>query len=268
MPRSALTSSAPATTDPAEVAKFGRMAATWWDPDGPMKPLHRINPVRLAYLRARIVARFGRDDGLLRPLEGLDLLDIGCGAGLVCEPMARLGATVTGIDPSPEIVAAASLHAEESGLAVNYRATTVEALSAAGARFDVVLALEVVEHVAEVATFIRAAANCLRPGGVMILSTINRTLRAYGLAILGAEYVLRWLPVGTHDWERFVRPDELARMTGAAGLVAFSRLRSEDRARPVGRGLGVACHDLLDPAYHRVDLLRRGAGERDRVGDQ
>lgn len=223
MPRSAPPSPALPTTDPAEVLKFGRMAATWWDPDGPMKPLHRINPVRLAYLRERIVDRFDRDGSLLRPLEGLDLLDIGCGAGLVCEPMARLGATVTGIDPSPDIIAAANLHAEEAGLAVDYRATTVEALCAAGARFDVVLALEVVEHVAEVQAFIRAATGCLRPGGVMILSTINRTLRAYGLAILGAEYVLRWLPVGTHDWERFVRPDELARMTEAAGLVEIDR---------------------------------------------
>ncbi len=217
------TSPAAASIDRGEVKKFADLAQRWWDPDGPMRPLHRINPVRLAYLRERIDAHFGTDAGSFRPLDGRTVLDIGCGAGLICEPLARLGGTITGIDPAAENIAVAKLHAEQSGLAIDYRATTVEEVASGGERFDLVLALEVVEHVADVPGFVASAAACLRPGGLTVFSTINRSLRAFTLAIVGAEYVLRWLPVGTHDWEKFVRPDELTRAMRAAGLAQDDR---------------------------------------------
>lgn len=205
------------TRDEAEIARFNALAHQWWDPEGPMKPLHRLNPARLAFLREAAIGHFGRDARALRPFGGLSLLDIGCGAGLVSEPMARMGFRVSGIDPAEENIAAARSHAEPSGLAIHYRATTVEALPAEE-RHDVVTLLEVVEHVADVGAIIAEAAARLKPGGLFVGSTINRTLKAYGLAILGAEYLLRWLPRGTHDWEKFVTPAEFESHLRAAGL--------------------------------------------------
>jgi 2-polyprenyl-6-hydroxyphenyl methylase / 3-demethylubiquinone-9 3-methyltransferase len=211
------------TVDRQEVEKFARLAAEWWDPDGPMKPLHRLNPVRLAYVRDRIAARFGRDPAAPTPLAGLRLLDIGCGAGLLTEPLARLGPNVVGADPAEANIAVARLHAGQAGLAIDYRAATAEALAEAGESFDVVLAMEVVEHVADLAAFLRAAAAVLRPGGLMLLATINRTPKAFALAIVAAEYVLGWLPRGTHSYERLVRPEELERALGEAGLAIIDR---------------------------------------------
>ncbi len=206
------------TVDPAEVARFSALASRWWDADGPMRPLHRLNPLRLAWIRDQICARFSRDPKTPAALSGLSVLDVGCGAGLVTEPLARLGAAVTGIDPGEETIAAARLHAAEAGLAIDYRATTAEALAEAGERFDVVLTLEVVEHVTDVAAFIATTASMVKPGGLTMASTINRTRKAYLLAIIGAEYVLRWLPRGTHDYDKLVTPDELSAAYRAAGL--------------------------------------------------
>ena len=212
-----------ATLDDAEVQRFAAMAAEWWDPNGKFRPLHKLGPARLAFVRQEIVRHFDRGSGGLRPFEGLTVLDIGCGGGLVSEPVARLGASVTGIDPAAENIEAARRHAEGQGLTIDYRSTLVEDLVAEGRTFDCVLCLEVVEHVPDVAAFLATCARLVRPGGLMVLSTINRTLKAYALAIVGAEYVLRWLPVGTHQWERFVTPDELARHAEAAGLVPAAR---------------------------------------------
>ena len=198
------------TVDPAEIARFAALAESWWDPMGKFKPLHRLNPVRLAFLRERLIAHFHRDRTALRPFEGLRLLDIGCGGGLVAEPMARLGFDVTGIDAGDETIATARIHAAQSGLAIAYRAVPAETLAAAGERFDVVLALEIIEHVPDLTTFIGAAASLVRPGGAFVAATLNRTAKSYLLAIIGAEYVLGWLPRGTHDWRKFVRPSELA----------------------------------------------------------
>lgn len=206
------------TLDASEVDRFARMADEWWDPDGKFRPLHQLGPARLAFIRDRILAHFGRTAGGLRPLAGLGVLDIGCGGGLICEPLARLGASVTGIDPAAESIAAAGRHAADQGLAITYRADTAETLVAEGRTFDAVLCLEVVEHVPDVGAFLALVARLVRPGGVLVASTINRTLKSYALAIVGAEYILRWLPVGTHQWERFVTPDELARYIEAAGL--------------------------------------------------
>jgi 2-polyprenyl-6-hydroxyphenyl methylase/3-demethylubiquinone-9 3-methyltransferase len=188
-----------------------------------MKVLHKFNPVRLAYLRERIVAHFGLDPKAIRPLEGLSLLDIGCGGGLLSEPLARMGASVTGIDPAERNVRIASLHAEESGIPVDYRATTAEALADDGARFDVVMAMEVVEHVADVGLFLARAAEMVKPGGLLVAATLNRTKRSFALAIVGAEYVLGWLPRGTHDWNRFITPDELQLALEAGGLKVTDR---------------------------------------------
>jgi 2-polyprenyl-6-hydroxyphenyl methylase/3-demethylubiquinone-9 3-methyltransferase len=204
--------------DPDEVARFSAMAGEWWDENGPMRPLHRLNPIRLAYIRDSLAARFGRDARTGKALSGLRVLDIGCGAGLVAEPLARMGATVTGIDPSPEIVAAARLHAEDSGLAIDYRAATAEALVAEGETFDAVMILEVVEHVTDVAAFVATIAALVKPGGIVVASTINRTLKAFALAIVGVEYVLRWLPRGTHTYDKLVTPAELKAAFRAAGL--------------------------------------------------
>jgi len=207
-----------ASVDAAEVAGFEALAGGWWDPDGPFRPLHRFNPVRIGFIRDEACARFRRDPLAERPLGGLSLLDIGTGGGLVAEPLARLGAEVTGIDPAQKNIAVARAHAETMGLAIAYRDCAAETLAAEGAKFDIVLALEVVEHVADLASFLAAAAALVKPGGLFIASTLNRTTRAYATAIVGAEYVLRWLPRGTHDWSKFLTPEELGAALTAAGL--------------------------------------------------
>jgi 2-polyprenyl-6-hydroxyphenyl methylase / 3-demethylubiquinone-9 3-methyltransferase len=206
------------TVDQDEVARFSRLAGTWWDPRGPMAALHKFNPVRLAYIRDHAAMRFGRDPRSLESLAGLRFLDIGCGAGILAEPLARLGAAVVGADPSAENIAAAKAHAARSGLGVDYRATTAETLAAAGERFDVVLAMEVVEHVTDVGAFIGHAAAMVKPGGLLFVATLNRTAKSFALAIVGAEYILRWLPRGTHRWDKFVTPDELETAIEATGL--------------------------------------------------
>lgn len=211
------------SVDPSEVAKFQAMAAEWWDPAGKFKPLHMMNPTRLDYIVTQIAAEFARDRRALRPFEGLRLLDIGCGGGLISEPMARLGAAVIGADAAAENIATAQVHAAQSGLEIDYRATTAEALAAAGEQFDVVLALEIVEHVADPQDFITTCARLLRPGGMLIVSTLNRTPQSFAAAIIGAEWVMRWLPKGTHDWRRFIAPDALAGMLDTAGVAEVDR---------------------------------------------
>ncbi|MBV8744671.1 MAG: bifunctional 2-polyprenyl-6-hydroxyphenol methylase/3-demethylubiquinol 3-O-methyltransferase UbiG [Xanthobacteraceae bacterium] len=209
----------PATTvDTDEVEKFSALAEEWWDPRGKMAPLHKFNPVRLAYIRDALCKHFDRNPKQVPSLGGLRLLDIGCGAGLLCEPLTRLGGAVVGVDPAAKNIAAARLHAQESGLAIDYRVGTAEALADAGERFDVVLAMEVVEHVADVNLFVRSCAEMVRSGGLMILATLNRTLKSFALAIVGAEYILRWLPRGTHQWDRFVTPNELEIAVELGGL--------------------------------------------------
>jgi 2-polyprenyl-6-hydroxyphenyl methylase / 3-demethylubiquinone-9 3-methyltransferase len=212
------------TVDPAEIAKFERMAAEWWSPDGKFRPLHKFNPTRLSYVRDVVVGHFARDPKAGKPFTGLRLLDIGCGGGILSEPMARLGAEVVGIDPSATNVEVARLHAVQSDLAIDYRITTAEALGETGEKFDVVLAMEVVEHVADVDAFVAAAAALIKPGGLIFVATINRTPKAFALAIVGAEYVLRWLPRGTHDYSRLVRPSELEAALEAAGLAVVDRI--------------------------------------------
>ena len=200
---------APSTIDPAEVARFSDWAADWWDPNGKFAPLHRLNPVRLAFIREQALARFGRDASGRRPFEGLRLVDVGCGGGLLCEPMRRLGFDVTGIDPSEEGVGAARAHAQAMRLAIDYRCGEAQALLAAGERFDVVLNMEVIEHVADPRAYLRSTARLIAPGGLMIFATLNRTWKSLALAKIGAEYVLRWAPVGTHDWRRFITPADV-----------------------------------------------------------
>lgn len=214
------------TLDPSEVERFGRIASEWWDPHGKFAPLHRLGPARMAFLRDRIAGHFRRPLPAMKPLSGLRVLDIGCGGGLVAEPLARLGASVTAIDPAADNIAAARTHAAAQRLAIDYRAVTAETLRDEGATFDAVLCLEVVEHVPDPAAFLALVAGLVRPGGLLLTSTINRTAKSYLLAIVGAEYVLRWLPVGTHRWERFVTPDEMARHLAATGLadIAFEGL--------------------------------------------
>jgi 2-polyprenyl-6-hydroxyphenyl methylase/3-demethylubiquinone-9 3-methyltransferase len=233
-----ITASGP-SVDAAEVARFSALAAEWWDPEGKFALLHRFNPVRLAYIREQVTARLGRDPLVRRPFEGLSLLDIGCGGGLLSEPMARLGAKVTGIDPSPRNIGTAATHAAEAGLAIDYRAITAEALAETGARFDVILNMEVVEHAADAQSFLRTCAQMLQPGGLMFVATINRTLKAFALAVVGAEYVLGWLPRGTHQWEKFITPDELKGELARSGLavedvtgVVFNPLANEWRRSP------------------------------------
>jgi 2-polyprenyl-6-hydroxyphenyl methylase/3-demethylubiquinone-9 3-methyltransferase len=215
------------SVDAAEVERFSRHAANWWDARGPMAALHKFNPVRLAYIRDQAAARFDRDPKKLDCLKGLRMLDIGCGGGILSEPLARLGAHMVGADPAAENIAAARAHAEEAGVAVDYRATTAEELAAAKERFDVVLAMEVVEHVTDVNAFVATCAAMVKPAGLLIAATLNRTLKSFALAIVGAEYVLRWVPRGTHQWDKFVTPVELEaaiedsglRVTGERGVI-------------------------------------------------
>ncbi|MGB3487490.1 MAG: bifunctional 2-polyprenyl-6-hydroxyphenol methylase/3-demethylubiquinol 3-O-methyltransferase UbiG [Xanthobacteraceae bacterium] len=197
------------SVDPAEIAKFSKLSAEWWDPRGKMAPLHKINPLRLAFIRDAACRKFDRNARSLTCLESLRVLDIGCGAGLLCEPLARLGAQIIGVDPSESNIAAAKLHADKSHVAIDYRCTTLEEMDPRE-RFDIVLAMEVVEHVVDVGAFLARCASVLKPGGLMVVSTLNRTWKSFALAIVGAEYVLRWLPRGTHQWEKFVTPEELA----------------------------------------------------------
>lgn len=206
------------TINDAEVAKFTAMAEEWWDPKGKFKPLHKFNPVRLSYIREHLISHFGKDGSAIRPLEGLTVLDVGCGGGLLCEPLTRLGATVVGIDAAERNIAIARIHAEQSGLEIDYRQTTSETLAAAGEKFDVVLNMEVVEHVDNVPLYMKSCADLVKPGGLMFTATINRTARAFALAVVGAEYVLGWLPRGTHDWKKFLTPEEIASLTARNGL--------------------------------------------------
>jgi 2-polyprenyl-6-hydroxyphenyl methylase/3-demethylubiquinone-9 3-methyltransferase len=224
------------SVDPSEVAKFGALAAEWWDPAGKFAPLHKFNPVRLGFIRAQAAEHFERNGRALRPFEGLSLLDIGCGGGLLSEPMARLGFAVTGADAAAQNIAAASAHAAQSGLTIDYRPTTAEALADAGMTFDVVLNMEVVEHVADVGAYLGACARLVAPGGITIVATMNKTLKALALAKFGAEYVLGWLPRGTHDWNRFLPPDDLRAILEETGLktlktqgVSFNPLASDWR---------------------------------------
>ena len=206
------------TLDPKEVERFAALAADWWDPNGKFRPLHELNPVRLTYIRDHLCRHFGRDPRAAASLKELTVLDIGCGGGLLCEPLARLGAQVTGVDPAEESIAAARQHASGEALDIAYLASRAEDVAAQGAVFDAVLTMEVVEHVPDVPAFLALCADLVRPGGLLLLSTINRTLKSYALAIVGAEYILRWLPVGTHQWDRFVTPTELTAGLEAAGL--------------------------------------------------
>lgn len=206
------------TIDDDEVAHFARLAGRWWDPRGPWATLHRFNPVRLAYIRDRAAAHFSRDAARLDSLKGLRILDIGCGGGVLCEPLARLGAEVSGIDPVADSIAAAQHHAAQAGLAIDYRCTTAEALAETGEAFDIVLAMEVVEHVADFNLFIEEAAALVKPGGLMFVATINRTIKSFALLIVGAEYILRWIPRGTHQWDKFITPDELEIALERSGL--------------------------------------------------
>ncbi|MGN0934514.1 bifunctional 2-polyprenyl-6-hydroxyphenol methylase/3-demethylubiquinol 3-O-methyltransferase UbiG [Falsigemmobacter intermedius] len=211
------------TIDPAEVAKFEAMAAEWWDTNGKFRPLHMMNPCRLDYICQQIAGEFGRDLKAGKPFEGLRLLDIGCGGGLLSEPMARLGATVVGADAAEKNLPVARIHAAQSGLEIDYRHTTAEALAEAGEQFDVVLNMEVIEHVSDPAAYLRACHDLLKPGGLMVCSTLNRNPKSYLMAIIGAEHVMRWLPKGTHDWAKFITPDELYELIRGAGLTPVDR---------------------------------------------
>ena len=198
-----------ASLDPAEVEKFSKMAAEWWNPKGKFGVLHVFNPVRLTYIKEQVTARLGRDPFVREPFAGLRLLDIGCGGGLLSEPMARLGATVVGVDPSEKNIKTASVHASEMELAIDYRVGLAEDLAAAGEKFDIILNMEVIEHVADPAAFVATCCSMLKPGGLIFVATLNRTLKSFALGIIGAEYVLGWLPKGTHHWEKFITPEEL-----------------------------------------------------------
>ena len=211
------------TVDPSEIAKFEAMAADWWDPAGKFKPLHMLNPCRLDYIVTQIATEFDRDPKAEAPFAGLRLLDIGCGGGLLCEPMARLGAEVVGADAAERNIPVARIHAEQSGLAIDYRHTTAEVLAEAGERFDAVLNMEVVEHVPDPLAYLTACRQLLKPGGLHVCSTINRTAKSYAMAIVGAEVVMRWLPRGTHDWAKFITPDELFDLLTRAGLEPVDR---------------------------------------------
>ena len=207
------------SVDAVEIERFAALAEEWWDPHGAFRPLHKLNPARLEYLRDGICRHFGRDSHAPRPLSGLTFVDIGCGGGLIAEPMARLGAKVTGIDATEKNVGVAALHARQMGLEIDYRFAAAEELAAEGKRFDVVLNLEVIEHVADVDAFLTACRQLIKPDGVMVFSTLNRTAKAFALAIIGAEYVMRWLPPGTHDWQKFLKPSELSAAMRDSGFM-------------------------------------------------
>jgi 2-polyprenyl-6-hydroxyphenyl methylase / 3-demethylubiquinone-9 3-methyltransferase len=230
------------TIDPAEVAKFEAMAAEWWDTKGKFRPLHLMNPCRLDYITTQIAAEFGRDLTAPTPFTGLRLLDIGCGGGLLSEPMARLGATVVGADAAPRNIPVAQIHARQSGLEIDYRHTTAEALAAAGEQFDVVLNMEVIEHVADPAAYLIACQRLLKPGGLMICSTLNRNPKSWLMAIVGAEHIMRWLPKGTHDWNKFITPDELQALIEQAGLTQVDRKGMV--FNPIGWSWSLSSRDL------------------------
>lgn len=211
------------TVDPAEIAKFEAMAAEWWDVNGKFKPLHMLNPCRLDYITRQIAAEFGRDLSKDAPFEGLRILDIGCGGGLLCEPMARLGATIVGADAAERNIPVAKVHAEQSELDIDYRFTTAEAMAEAGEQFDVVLNMEVVEHVADPLAYLTACQQLLKPGGLQICSTLNRNPKSYLMAIIGAEHIMRWLPKGTHEWSKFITPDELFELLTTSGMTPVDR---------------------------------------------
>jgi 2-polyprenyl-6-hydroxyphenyl methylase/3-demethylubiquinone-9 3-methyltransferase len=232
-----------ASIDPAEIQRFDALASEWWDPNGKLRPLHRLNPARLTYLRDKAAAHFGRDTRRLRALDGLRVLDIGCGGGLVSEPFARMGASVVGVDAAERNIRVAQIHAAEFDLAIDYRNAAAEDLAAAGEQFDIVLALEVIEHVTDIAGFLQTCTALVRPGGALFVGTLNRTPQAFALAIVGAEYVMRWLPRGTHDWHKFVRPSELAAGLRPLGMqirdlsgLSYSLFKDEWQ---VGRDLSV-----------------------------
>jgi 2-polyprenyl-6-hydroxyphenyl methylase/3-demethylubiquinone-9 3-methyltransferase len=240
-PRAGAAPHAPDATsaDPAELRRFAGLASQWWDEAGPLAPLHKLNPTRLGYIREQACARFGRDPRAPRPLAGLEVLDVGCGGGLLSEPLARLGARVTGIDLEPANLEVAAEHARASGLVIDYRESSVEQLAAEGRGFNLVCVMEVVEHVADQAGFLDACGRLVRPGGGLVLATLNRTFRAFALGIVAAEYVLRWLPPRTHTWSRFLRPSEAARMLRPSGVavvdltgVSYDPLRDRFRLSP------------------------------------
>ncbi len=231
------------TVDADEVARFAALADEWWDPHGGLAALHRLNPVRIAYIRDHLARHFGRDALAERPLAGLRLLDIGCGGGLLCEPMARLGADVVGIDAAETSIEVAARHAADGGLDIDYRHVSTEALAAAGESFDALLTMEVIEHVADLDVFLAACCALMRPGGMIVAATLNRTPQAFALAIVGAEYLLRWLKPGTHDWRKFVRPAEMARRLRAGGVAVTAttgvRYHPFDDAWRLSRDLSV-----------------------------
>ncbi len=214
---------ATSTINDEEIKKFSDLAEQWWDPSGQFKPLHKFNPVRLAYIREQVLAHFSLEGTKRQPFEGMKFLDIGCGGGLLCEPMARLGAEVTGADASERNIGIAKVHAEQSGLDIKYLATTSEALAAKGEQFDVVLNMEVVEHVADVPLYLKSCSALVKPGGLMFIATINRTAKAYALAIIGAEYVLGWLPRGTHSFSKFLTPEEITSIISRHGMTIRDR---------------------------------------------
>jgi len=211
------------TIDPAEVSRFAAMSKEWWAPQGKMRPLHALNPVRITFIKDLACDLFERSPRKLDCLSGLRILDIGCGGGILSEPLARLGGNVVGVDPAAENVEVAKLHAGQSGLSIDYRATTAEALADAGETFDIVIASEVVEHVADVSLFVKRAGEMVKPGGFMAVTTLNRTMKSFALAIVGAEYIMRWLPVGTHTWDKFVTPEEMHDEFAANGLSELDR---------------------------------------------